>query len=174
MVAIIQTSSPMTIRRADSLILTTNKRPRTARPERCVKFGDNHLIVEIPSRESFSQQELDVLYLSKWDQRQIRTDIVDLIREFKRDQEPWGGKELERLRGLEPLTNHDDDDRMPRLKGAVSAVIERQLNGSIDEAWLSKVYRPFSQVAQSLALRRAQMDSYAAYYDAPRTMVMSR
>jgi hypothetical protein len=174
MVAIVQNFSPVVAKRSDSPILTTNKRPRMARSERSVKFADNHHVLEISTRAGFSRQELNFLYLSKSEHKRIQLEIVDLIREYKLGQKSWGGKEVDHLRGLEPLTNHDDVGRLRRMKSAVSAVVERQLNGSIDEIWLSKVYRPYSRAAQSLAYRRAQMDSHAAFSDAPRMIIMSR
>ncbi len=174
MVALIQTSSLMVAKRVDPPILSTNKRQRTARHERCVKFVGDHRIIEIANRQSFSQQDLNNLYLSKSEHNRIQMEIVEVIREYRLGQISWGGKEIERLRGLEPLTNHDDQGRLSRMKGAVSAVIQRQLNGVIDEIWLSKVYRPYSRKAQSLAHKRAEKDSLAAFSDAPRMIVMSR
>lgn len=164
----------MDVKRADSPILTRHKRPRTARSERTVNFAKNDQVLEISTREGFSRQELNFLYMSKSEHKRIQLEIVDLIREYRSRQFSWEGEEKERLRGLESLTNHDDGGRLLRMKSAVSAVVERQIYGSIDEMWLSKVYRPYSRVAQSWAHQRALMDSRAAFSDAPRAIVMSR
>lgn len=174
MVAKVHISSLMIGKREDSLILSTNKRQRKCKLERFVKFEKDDHVVEIANRQSYSQQELNALYLSRSEHSRIQMEIIELIRDYKSGEHLGNGKEMERLRGLEPLTNHDDQGRLARLRGAVTAVINRQLHGAIDEMWLSEVYRPYSRKAQNLAYKRAEMDRHAAFSDAPRMIVMLR
>jgi len=182
MVAIIQKSSPLLVRRGDYQLPSNNDTCKRARKlsqhekVRTVRFHENHESIEVPGRDGFSPLELSLMHMSKVEHERIQMEIVEVIRDFRISsiQYVWSGKELERLRGLERITNHDDIDRPFRLKRAVSAVINQHTNGGIDETWLSNVYRPLTARAESVAIERARLDRESAFSDAPRIIVMTR
>jgi hypothetical protein len=181
MVALVQTSSPQIVKRGDEPLTAddaSKRRRRRCKPGngRTVHFNEYPQTFEIPGRHVFSRQEISCMYISKAELARIQMEIVDTIREYRlcANKEHWLAQQIGRLRGLEPITNHDDGERISRVKGGVSAVIRQQMNGEIDEPWISKVYRPFSNKAHSLAHKRAMLDRESAFSDAPRMIVMAR
>lgn len=181
MVAIIQNTPILLVQKEEQLVGgdAMNKRPRRGSKlkKQCqVRFEEEPQTLEIPGRHGWTMEERSRLYFSKAEHMRMQLEIVDIVREYRlscRD-DVWKGKARGRLRGLEPITNHDDRERMSRLKGAISAVIQQQLNGEIDERWLSNVYRQFSEKASSIARKRATMDRDSAFSDSPKAIVMAR
>ena len=182
MVAVVHASSPLLVKRGDDEFSTSDdkcKRPRRQRKqedERTVRFDETPETFEVPGRHGLSPQELSSMHMSKADHVRIQMEIVEVVRQYRLrgKGKMWSPHDLDRLRGLERVTNHDDAERPSRLKSAISAVIARQLNGELDEQWLSNVYRPFSAKAQSVALEQAILDRESAFSDAPRIIVMMR
>jgi hypothetical protein len=178
----VHASSPLLVKRGDDEFSTSDdkcKRPRRQRKqedERTVRFDETPETFEVPGRHGLSPQELSSVHMSKSDHARIQMEIVEVVRQYRLRGmgKMWTPKQMDGLRGLERVTNYDDVERPSRLKSAISAVISQQLNGEIDEKWLSNVYRPFSAKAQSVALEQAIIDRESAFSDAPRIIVMLR
>lgn len=99
---------------------------------------------------------------------------MKIIRKARQEGQGLRRQTIDDIRGLESLVRQEDYDRIVRLRSAVRSVIQRQLDGPIDEVWLSDIYRPFSREAILWAQRRALKDQLDAFSDAPRRMIMTR
>lgn len=175
MTAVVEEIQPgifVTVGRTPSLC--RHKRRRPSKSRRCVRFQAHDRIHEIPGRDNLSQKDIEKLYVTKAEQRKLHCDVVKIIRKARQEGQGLRHKTIDDIRGLESLVRQEDYDRIVRLRSAVRSVIQRQLDGPIDEVWLSDIYRPFSREAILWAQRRALKDQLDAFSDAPRRMIMTR
>jgi len=157
--------------------------------QRSVRFADYIRVREIPHYSTLSDKERQACYWSKQDRERIQQDIILILRT---NIQQHGGifcyLDEDSLRGLEvfasmlssssspPPSSSSLPSISPVLRRRASKMIlkRQRIAKQIDEDWLRKEYRPFSQAAEEIARARGLRDEEVAPFFAPRLNLMVR
>lgn len=140
--------------------------------------GDQHqILLEISEALRREQQQQEAFYSYTGDHHHCDNNNNNTIEELC----------------LERIVEQQSSDRLERVKSGVCVILQRQRTQSqrfesssstntkrqqaqllLDESWLQKHYRPFSEVSSKLARSRGLRDQEMAPSLFPRLIVMSR
>ena len=134
------------------------------------------------------------MHMSKEDQKTILLEVSDGLRRFELYEQQQKedlhtdyqyDKSIEEL-GLERIVEQQNSERLKRVKSAICVILKRQRQSQlfksfkkqqmqkINESWLQKHYRPFSELSAKLARNRGLRDQEMAPSHFPMQIVMSR
>jgi len=167
-------------------VATNKKRTRKS----IVRFASETKVFEItrPTKE-----EKKDMHMTKQDQTSIILEVTNALRRLQSNEQSKleGGflhDERDRIieeMGIERIVEQQNPDRIDRVKSAVSVVLQHQRQSKLfdvhknrseilNEAWLEKHYRQFSNHAAKLARSRGLRDQERAPSLYPRRIVMAR
>lgn len=167
--------------------ITSNNNTR----ESTVTFSSKNDVFEI-SRPT--KKENQNMHMSKEDQKTILLEVSDGLRRFELYEQQQKedlhtdyqyDKSIEEL-GLERIVEQQNSERLKRVKSAICVILKRQRQSQlfksfkkqqmqkINESWLQKHYRPFSELSAKLARNRGLRDQEMAPSHFPMQIVMSR